>query len=419
MGKKATLYLLYWISVALTIALAVITIIAGKFNSSFPSGLLSICSLMLPVLLIVNAAVSIYWIARLRWFFLIPVLAITANYDYFGTIYRDSISHDESSLMEKLGSKNVRVATLNAGRFGSEDFKPVFKGVASYFRSMNVDIICFQEYNQSWDYGADSIKARLSYYPFSFIPKNVQGNFDVAVFSKFPILNAVYFQYKFSNYGYIRADILKDTTVLALQVEKKLLEWDTYDSDKERISDSLYIANYKHAKDSLFMFVLDSLKSNNQFNEGQVVRLFTTHLESTSVSAVRSTMGAAKERGEGIDKFSVADVVSRNLILSDSLRRRQALALIADIDKSPYNVILCGDFNDTPSSAVYKMFSGKLSDGFLQAGSGYMYTFNGLKKILRIDYIFASPSLSFVRYFSHQKPFSDHNPVVAEICFSK
>lgn len=419
MGKKATLYLIYWLTFALTLTLAIFTIIAGKFNLYFPAGILSVCVLMLPVLIVLNIVVAIYWLIRWRWFFLIPVLAVISNYDYFGTVYRSGEKPDDSSLYKKISYYNMRIATFNAGRFGAEDFKPVFKGTASYFKAMNTDIICFQEYNQSWDYGADSIKKRLSDYPYSFTPKNIQGNFDVALFSKFPILDVAYYQYKFSNYGYIKADILKDTTTLYTKFRKKLSDWVDYDSEKGFISDSLYAISYKRAHDSLFRFVMDSLKSNKLIENNQIIRLLTTYLESTGVSPVRSSMGAAEQRGENLNTLSIADVVSRNLILSDSLRRVQAMAIKSEILKSPYNVILCGDFNDTPSSFIYKTFAGALSDGFLTAGAGYMYTFNGFKKMLRIDYIFASPSLHFVRYFSQPKPFSDHNPVIAEISFIK
>lgn len=419
MGKKATLYLLYWISFALTLILAIFTVIAGKFNPYFPSGIFSIGALMLPVLLIINLIVAIYWLIRRRWFFLVSVLAVISNYDYLGTIYRSGEPIEENSLYKKVSYYNTRIATLNAGRFGAEDFKPIFKGTVSYLKEMNIDIICFQEYNQSWDYGEDSIKAKLSDYPYSFIPKNLQGNFDVALFSKFPIMDVSYHQYKFSNYGYIKADLLKDTTLLYDNFRRKINDWVNYDSDKGTITDSLYALTYKRASDSLYRFVLDSLKSNNHIANNQIIRLFTTHFESTGVSPVRSTIGAAEQRGENLNTISLADVLSRNLIISDSIRRVQAKAIKSEILKSPYNVILCGDFNDTPSSYIYKTFADTLTDGFITSGIGYMYTFNGLKKALRIDYIFASPSLHFVRYFSQPKSFSDHNPVIAEISFNQ
>ncbi len=52
-------------------------------------------------------------------------------------------------------------------------------------------------------------------------------------------------------------------------------------------------------------------------------------------------------------------------------RNRQADLLTKAIAESPYPVIVCGDFNDTPASYAYRKISRSLQDCFLQAGAGH------------------------------------------------
>ena len=83
---------------------------------------------------------------------------------------------------------------------------------------------------------------------------------------------------------------------------------------------------------------------------------------------------------------------------------------------SPYPVLLCGDFNSIPSSYTYHHLRKTLKDGFRTAGNGYMYTYRYAKRMLRIDYIFHSPSLKGIEYYSPDLALcSDHNPVIMEV----
>ena len=63
------------------------------------------------------------------------------------------------------------------------------------------------------------------------------------------------------------------------------------------------------------------------------------------------------------------------------------------MNKSPFPIIICGDFNDTPNSYAYKKISHGLKDSFLEQGIGIGSTFLGKIPFLRIDYILHSPRL--------------------------
>ncbi|MDD4848141.1 MAG: endonuclease/exonuclease/phosphatase family protein, partial [Bacteroidales bacterium] len=83
------------------------------------------------------------------------------------------------------------------------------------------------------------------------------------------------------------------------------------------------------------------------------------------------------------------------------------------ISQSPYPVIVCGDFNDTPGSYSYQQVSKGLKDGFLEAGQGFGQTFNGDIPLMRIDYIFHNDHFQATDFQVHINHYSDHYPVSA------
>jgi endonuclease/exonuclease/phosphatase family metal-dependent hydrolase len=58
---------------------------------------------------------------------------------------------------------------------------------------------------------------------------------------------------------------------------------------------------------------------------------------------------------------------------------------------------------------------GNLVDGFKECGHGFMYTFRGGQKIVRIDYIFHDQSLKGMDYYKYDLTYSDHFPVFMKL----
>lgn len=73
--------------------------------------------------------------------------------------------------------------------------------------------------------------------------------------------------------------------------------------------------------------------------------------------------------------------------------------------------IVCGDFNDTPMSYVYRKMARGMNDAFAECGEGYSYTYRGFFDMLRIDYVLASPDLQMLSYEVPHLGCSDHYPV--------
>ena len=92
-------------------------------------------------------------------------------------------------------------------------------------------------------------------------------------------------------------------------------------------------------------------------------------------------------------------------------RAEQARTVRAEIEKSPYPVILCGDFNDTPSSYTYHKVAQKLEDAFVEAGNGMGKTYAGIFPSFRIDYIFHDTIFSANQFRTIKADYSDHYPV--------
>ena len=122
-----------------------------------------------------------------------------------------------------------------------------------------------------------------------------------------------------------------------------------------------------------------------------------------------------KEDYEFLDRPSVegAESIIQRLKTSFFKRAKQVKAIKAHMNTSPYPIILCGDFNDTPTSFSYKQLSEGLNDSFSKAGTGLGQTYNGKFPILRIDYILYSPEFKINSFKTIEVNLSDHFPIVS------
>lgn len=78
-------------------------------------------------------------------------------------------------------------------------------------------------------------------------------------------------------------------------------------------------------------------------------------------------------------------------------------------------LLLVGDFNTPPESAIFRRTWARYTDAFTAAGWGWGYTFLGKKVAVRIDHILAGPGWHCDRCWVGPNVGSPHRPVLADL----
>ena len=363
---KAFYRLFYYLSIVLTCILAGVAIAGAFAGNAAPASFqfMPFIGLALPILLLANLASAIYWAIRWRCWVFIPLIAIFCNWGYMSRVVQSPFFSPASAPRVKMSAyipEVLTVATYNVNAFNHEHTGYSCKEIAAYMRSLQADILCFQEFGIHDEFGVDSVRAALSDWPYHFIPISPEGKqlLQLAVFSRYPIREERLIVYPDSRNCSLACDIeIKDRTI----------------------------------------------------------RLFNNHLQTTEVNRNKRRL----EKELRTDDSRRVERAALGLIdgLQENFRKRAAQAELLKrlIAASPYPTLVCGDFNSLPSSYVYHTVKGdKLRDGFQTSGHGYMYTFKFFKRLLRIDYILHSPELNSTDCFSPNLTYSDHNPVVMRV----
>ena len=147
------------------------------------------------------------------------------------------------------------------------------------------------------------------------------------------------------------------------------------------------------------------------------VRVYNGHLKSVGFQNDEKQFLKNVVRTE-YDRSDIRAVKSiiRQMKAASIARARQVEILSSHIAQSPYPVIICGDFNDPPTSFSYRKVRGKRKDAFVEAGSGRGTTYNiGRITSLRIDFILYSDVFKAYSYESPRVLLSDHFPVMCRL----
>lgn len=260
----------------------------------------------------------------------------------------------------KILSYNVRLFDLYNWKSNHINRNQIFK----FLEKENADILCFQEYYYQKDGKfptTDTLVKFLSAKNVHAVYPSVNKGkyfFGIATFSKFPIVNKGEINFKGTSNLCIFTDIL------------------------------------------LF---------------GDTVRIYNNHLESVRLGS--EDYQFIDKLDFNVDSTEVKDTknIMRRLKRSYVKRSEQVDIISAHIAACPYPVIVCGDFNDTPVSYAYHNMSSGLKDAYCEAGKGIGSTYNGKLPLLRIDFIFHSPSFKAYDFRIPEIDLSDHFPVVCMI----
>jgi endonuclease/exonuclease/phosphatase family metal-dependent hydrolase len=147
------------------------------------------------------------------------------------------------------------------------------------------------------------------------------------------------------------------------------------------------------------------------------IRVYNIHLESirfgkNDYSFYAQLTDQAKEPDDNFDLTEGSFKIISKLKKAFVIRSNQVDVLKENIKHSPYPVIICGDFNDTPASYTYHQMTSGFHDSFCQAGTGFLgSTYAGNFPSFRIDYILYDDAFTAYSYSKNSIGLSDHYPV--------
>ena len=152
-----------------------------------------------------------------------------------------------------------------------------------------------------------------------------------------------------------------------------------------------------------------------KISNSHIIRVYNCHLQSYSIDPDDHLVLDSLKSGISNHQIKEARKVSYKLRNGFILRAYQVRKLAEHIAKSPYPVVVCGDFNDTPVSYAYRKVRGNLRDAFVESGWGSSNTYNGLLPSFRIDYILSDKNFVPLNYKRDMVYFSDHFPVHSQL----
>jgi endonuclease/exonuclease/phosphatase family metal-dependent hydrolase len=164
----------------------------------------------------------------------------------------------------------------------------------------------------------------------------------------------------------------------------------------------------KHS-DNICLFI-DILYRND------TIRIYNVHLQSIRMKPEDYRFA---EDISNIRNISKQEKINHNLsgILTRLkhafiLRAPQADMIKEHMNSCSHKILVCGDFNDTPSSYAYNRINKEFKDAFVEKGTGLSKTYSGVFPSFRIDYIMYSKDFEANSFNTLPVNYSDHYPVI-------
>lgn len=350
-----TLYQLFFVVTVVVYALTYFAM-SGHWVAGF-------LMMSLPILMLIHLLIFIaslltkrpYWLALGAFLLSLPFWSRTFQWPH------ESAELEDSQTLSVLSYNTMGFDML---RYLENKNPKNALNILQWAKEANADIKCLQEfYNRDaspvFDAMAQFEAAGYQYHatmrpPYSRSDKNF---FGMVIFSKYPILNSDYQVFGGDTNGALYADIVlrKDT-----------------------------------------------------------IRVINVHLRSMIVrfGGVRDAyQGKDYEQGKS-EIRKIAGKLKRGFV-----HHRDEINLIVEwIERSPYPVLLCGDFNEIPYSYSYGQVRKHLSNAFEGAGSGFGFTYQNMPKLIRIDQQFFDDEFFKVVGFQtlDKVKFSDHYPTMGK-----
>lgn len=345
-----------------TMLLAVLTLLAPYVNPG-RAWIFAILGLVAPAVYLATVLTALYWIIRWRWHWA-AVLLLLVVVGFFWRMPLFLKPELRRSYCEPtFGRGTIGVMSYNVRGFYDERGRSSADSVLRLIRDMAPDIVCLQEFNgrQAGDKALfDTGLPGYSCTSGDPDPQEKAHTSQLLIYTRYPILRS--------------GDLLGEAGL---------------PRDGRAIWADLLVG-------------------------GDTVRVFNNHLHSTAIKADDDAFITQRRFLSDTASDKRIRSMVRRFRDNSILRASQADTIARAVALSPYAQIVCGDFNDTPMSYVYRRMAGGLRDAFSVAGRGFSHTYRGFFNTLRIDYVlYADPPFEAVGYrVLTDRDYSDHHPVM-------
>ena len=215
---------------------------------------------VLPLLIIANILLLIYWLIRRRWLYLaLPVVALACCIPYIGTMYQLPLGGDD---VKKNG---LKIATYNVAMFGRETSGFMAQDILAEMRSQNVDILCVQEYNEKSG-EKNNTEVYRDYFPYS-----VKGRSDMIIFSRYPITGHKTLLFEDTNNSAMWADI--DVKGLEFRVFNVHLETTGINRTLRKAGKMMAMQDYDVSTNKLLDVIYGNYMMGMYFRAGQAISI--------------------------------------------------------------------------------------------------------------------------------------------------
>lgn len=311
----------------------------------------------------INFAFIILWLLWKKRHFWISLAGIVLSLNALFTSIGVNFSGTQDTTLRP--DRKFTIMTFNTSNMGLKEYREdslLQISIYDMLQEASPDILCMQEFytNQNPDFTnhIDSIAHTLRY-PYHFFTCDMSHwdywHYGIIIFSRFPIIRSTKIPCGYSSAG-SGSSFLQSDIVL----------------------------------------------------QGDTVRVITAQLQSYMFKGNDYDL---LEKGKGT--FSSVRTLASKMKHTIHKRAAQSRKMAGLIAASPYKVIVCGDFNDTPVSYTYNTISANMQDAFLEEGLGVGRTLSFLAPTLRIDYILAQKPIRIKSYKTFHRKGFQHFPIMA------
>lgn len=165
--------------------------------------LLSVFSLGVPLLIIVNIIFLLFWLFRLRRQAILSLVVLLIGFNHVTSVYE--VSSEEDGMVE---DNVLQIMTYNVRQFnqyGWAEDVDIPQKITAFMKAQDPDVVAMQEYYKG------ELEIAKSF-PYKYIKlKEENAEFGLALFSKYPIINSGSLDFPtHSNNNAVFADIVKN-----------------------------------------------------------------------------------------------------------------------------------------------------------------------------------------------------------------